>query len=73
VNDVVLVEDVWNQGEPEQCDCREREPQRNPPQVNVALRTELGRAPRIRELMAAIPVAADLFFRKLAGSDHMTG
>jgi hypothetical protein len=33
-----------NQGDPEQRDCCERELQRDPPQVNVALRTELGRA-----------------------------
>jgi type IV secretory pathway TrbD component len=31
-------------GDPEQRDCGERELQRDPPQVNVALRTELGRA-----------------------------
>jgi hypothetical protein len=44
VNDAILVEDVRNQGNREQRDRGERELQRDPPQVNVALRTELGRA-----------------------------
>ena len=42
VNDTILVEDVGNQGDPEQCDCGERELQRDPPHIDVALRTELG-------------------------------
>ena len=44
MNDAVLVEDVRNQGDPEQSDCGEREPQRDTPKVNVALRTKFGRA-----------------------------
>ena len=44
VDDPVLVEDVGDQGEAEQRDRGERELQRNPPQVDVALRTEFGRA-----------------------------
>jgi hypothetical protein len=44
VNDAILVEDVRNQRNREQRDRGERELQRDPPQVNVALRTELGRA-----------------------------
>ena len=39
-----LVEDVRNQGDAEQRSCGERKLQRDPPQINVALRTELGRA-----------------------------
>src|SRR5271168_4869853 len=38
---LAATEDVRNQGDGEQSDCGERELQRDPPQVNVALRTEL--------------------------------
>jgi hypothetical protein len=44
VNDAILVEDVRNQGDAEQSECGERELERDPPQVNVALRTELSGA-----------------------------
>ncbi len=43
-NNAIFVEDVRNQGDREQTDRGERELQRDPPEVNVGLRTELGRA-----------------------------
>ena len=44
MSNAILVEDVWNRGDSEQRDGDERELQRDPPHVNVAVQTELGSA-----------------------------
>jgi len=48
-NDAIPVEDARNQGDREQRDRGERELPGDPPEVDVGLRTELGRAPFIHE------------------------